>query len=181
MGKREKIAGRAIVASEAMTRTADCARCRCHGEGDATRLREADDQEAAVQEAAARSTVDSRGPTACHSAVDQCGACHGGSACGFGGNEAVRGRRARWVGGGRGGRRRRAWEGRGRRRSSVRGGRRPLMEANRARRWSPRWQLAWRVLLGQQPNRASEVVRQGLWAGGLLRGALHVSSPPTTQ
>lgn len=41
-----------------MTRTADCARCRCHGEGDATRLREADDEEAAVQEAAARSTVD---------------------------------------------------------------------------------------------------------------------------
>ncbi|OJT15732.1 hypothetical protein TRAPUB_4630 [Trametes pubescens] len=67
-GKREKFAGRAIVASEAMTRTADCARCRCHGEGDATRLREADDEEAAVQEAAARSRVDSRGPTACHRA-----------------------------------------------------------------------------------------------------------------
>lgn len=64
---------------------------------------------------------------------------------------------------------------------SVRVGRRPLMEANRGRRWSPRWELAWRLLLGKRPDKASEVVRQGLWAGGLLRGALHVSSPPTTQ
>lgn len=75
----------------------------------------------------------------------------------------------------------RAWEAGAKRRPSVRVGRRPLMEANRGRRWSPRWEFAWRLLLGKRPDKASEVVRQGLWAGGLLRGALHVSSPPTTQ